>query len=384
MFRTTGRGTSVVRKSKPGGRASEKQAAVRAATRTIMTTWPTLTVEEHATWTQPALDGETSRINAFQKTNFKRLAVGLPLARTWPPEVPPPNSLQVYRGGVLTPDLTKWSAGFLDDGRLTQIGSSVWASPDLQSLAIEGDPNLDGVFVFQNFPALCGIVINDCEMPCPPIFASVPLLTDITLQNDGMGTCPIVNAVASLVSFAFNNNPIGDAPDLSGLVNLTCPEFTGCDLSQVDSIFNDLAGLATLATEGEVLVAGGTNAPPTRASAAARAFLTTPPNDWYIETNPRLPPAFTGASMSRAGRTVTASWSIENAPDNLEVGLVWDRFDPGPDHGEQGVADESYPDPVGSGEPFTVGNHANWYYYLILVDTDLDQIVAYSETFRLP
>lgn len=91
-YRKTKRGHTVTAHNYPGSRntstPSTAQTTVRAATRLIMKTWPTLTPTEKATWTAAAIAAPRQPINFFQQINFARLAAGKLLSRSYPP--PPP------------------------------------------------------------------------------------------------------------------------------------------------------------------------------------------------------------------------------------------------------------------------------------------------------
>jgi hypothetical protein len=70
---------------------SDAQQQVKAWTKEIMQTWPTLTTEQQASWFLLALERNIEPINAFQQENYRRLEAGQDLTNVWPPddETPP-------------------------------------------------------------------------------------------------------------------------------------------------------------------------------------------------------------------------------------------------------------------------------------------------------
>jgi hypothetical protein len=253
-------GTNICRKwAKPTGTVSELQSAVRAITKSIMQTWPTLSDNEKDSWDALTDNGNISGINAFQQYNFSRVIAGKSIARTYPPS----ENYTIYSNGSATPDLAFWTPTFSSGGQLSLDGSSVISSSDLTSLSIDDLTILDGIFDFRG--------LTELEV------------LELTIKD--FSVAPKIANCSKLYNYNISGCPVTTFPDFTGCTALEDINFTNCHLTEVDSIFLWAVENVNLEITGSIMLTGTNNASVTDASLAARTAMTAPYGSWSLFFN---------------------------------------------------------------------------------------------------
>jgi hypothetical protein len=179
------RGFVAKKYSFPSGMASELQAQVRTWTKEIMQTWPTLSLEQQATWNALAEAGDYSPINAFQKYNFERLANGKSIS----PVFPAVESILIYTDGTNPLLEEQVIALFESGGSLSWIEDKIYSTPDLAAFNynwLEGYSHFVSSFIFDGFNYLEGVQLDDAIITGTVTLKNCPILQIFQASNSGL------------------------------------------------------------------------------------------------------------------------------------------------------------------------------------------------------